>query len=90
MKKKKPISKILDQREKTHGGFPTQALTAQSLKYILTQMPNWVDMPGFMRESLELICTKISRAGHGNWQEIDHFCDGSGYFELIVRGLEKK
>lgn len=82
------IDKILEERGKTHGDFPTQALTAQALKYIISQMPNYNDMPGYMRESLDLIATKISRMGHGNWKEPDHARDGSGYFSLIVRELE--
>jgi hypothetical protein len=80
---------ILNEREKTHGDFPTQAITAQALKYIMAEMPNWEDMPSYMRESLDLIATKISRMGHGDWKHIDSPKDGSGYFELIVRELEK-
>ena len=83
------VEQILDEREKTHGDFTEQANTAQALKRILALTPNWQDMPPYMREAIELICTKLSRMGHGNWQEVDHPCDGSGYFKLIVRGLEK-
>ena len=82
-------AKILNERQKTHGDYPTQALTAQSLKYIITQMPQWHDMPAYMRESLEMISTKIARMGHGNWKEPDHAKDIAGYAELIVRALGK-
>lgn len=83
------VKEVLNEREKTHGNFTEQALTAQSLKYILSVTPNWHDMPGYMREALELVCTKMARMGHGNWQEVDHPRDISGYAELIVRGLEE-
>ena len=83
------VDDVLGAREKTHGDFTEQAKTAQALKRIISLTPNWQDMPPYMRESMDLICTKISRMGHGNWQEVDHPRDGSGYFELIARGLEK-
>lgn len=83
------IDEVLKERGKTHGDFPTQALTAQTLKYMIHQMPNWHDMPGYMRESLELIATKISRMGHGDWRHTDAPLDISGYATLIVDGLKK-
>jgi predicted amidohydrolase YtcJ len=83
------VEKILEDREKTHGDFATQSHTAQMLKYNLHAMPNWNGMPSYMRESLEMVCTKMARMGHGDWKEADHPEDGGGYFQLIVRELEK-
>ena len=83
------IDDVLNEREKTHGDFPTQAITAQELKHRLRNTPNWPKLPEYMRESLELICTKLARMTHGNWKDVDHPKDGSGYFELIVRELKK-
>ena len=80
---------LLSERQKTHGSFVDQAKTAQALKRVMCLTPNWQNMPPYMREGIELICTKMARMGHGDWQEADHPRDGSGYFELIVEGLWK-
>lgn len=80
---------VLNEREKTHGDYSQQALTAQALKHVIHETPNWNDMPSEMRESLELIATKISRMGHGNWRNVDTPVDIAGYAQLIVRSLEK-
>jgi len=82
-------NRLSSDRETTHGDFTTQALTAQALKYIMLHTPNWHDMPAYMREALELICTKLARSWSGDWKERDHYDDCIGYFTLILRGLEK-
>jgi len=83
------IEQILAERQKTHGDFSKQSATAQRLKSVLRNTPNWHKMPDGMREGLELICTKLSRMGHGSWEEADHLRDGAGYFTLIERDLSK-
>jgi len=81
---------ILNEREKTHGSYSSQAVTAQCLKSILHATINWDRMPPPMKESLELICTKMSRICHGDFLHADSFFDIAGYAQLIVRELEKK
>lgn len=83
------VNKLLEEREKTHGDFAKQAITAMALKYVIEQTPNWKEMPSFMRESLDLMATKISRMCHGNMREPEHMRDCAGYAMLIVRELEK-
>jgi hypothetical protein len=84
-----PIDDLLNEREKTHGVYSEQALTAQALKHVMREAPNWGQMPSYMRESLELIATKISRACHGSIIEKDVWVDIAGYSQLVVRELEK-
>jgi hypothetical protein len=83
------INDILNQRERTHGNFPEQAMTAQALKGLLAGTPNWPHMEPYMREALELICTKLSRMCHGNFNHVDAPLDVSGYAELMVKQLER-
>ncbi len=83
------VDDLLNEREKTHGVYSTQALTAQALKHVMSESPNWHQMPAYMRESLELIATKISRMCHGDINEVDAPRDISGYAQLMVRELEK-
>lgn len=80
---------ILDAREKTHGYYPVQSAAAQGMKDIIRAMPNYHRMPPFMRESLDMIVTKIARMGHGNAFEPDHVDDIIGYAELIAKEIKK-
>lgn len=81
--------KILDEREKTHGNYPVQSAAAQGMKDIIRVMPNYHKVPPFMKESLDMIATKIARTGHGDAFEIDHIADVIGYAELIAREIRK-
>lgn len=84
------IQDILNQRQKTHGNFPEQAMTAQALKGLLAGTPNWNDMEPYMREALELICTKLSRMCHGDLYHEDVFVDICGYSQLVLNALIKR
>jgi hypothetical protein len=79
---------ILNEREKTHGNFPTQAVTSQALKDIIRQAPNWEKLPAHMKESLDLIATKQSRILHGNFNFQDSWADIVGYAELVEMTLD--
>lgn len=82
-------NEILNEREKTHGDFGIQAQTAQRIKQAMVETPNWQSMPPYMKESLDLIATKISRMCHGDWKHVDSSKDIAGYAELVVAQLEK-
>ena len=81
---------ILNEREKTHGNYPIQAETAQSIKQCMKDTPNWNHIPAYYKESLEMVATKIARILHGDPYEPEHSRDGSGYFGLVTRELEVK
>ena len=74
-------SKILDEREKTHGDFFETAEIAQELKYIIDLNCERISSRVQM-EALEMICTKIARILAGNAMEADHWRDIAGYAEL--------
>lgn len=77
------VEETLAERNQTHGDFLEQAKTAQMLKQVLRNTPNWKSMVLDQRESLESSMTKISRICHGNHNEPDHWFDLSGYAQLI-------
>jgi hypothetical protein len=83
---------ILDEREKTHGDWKHQSVCSQGLKKLLRECGfNFnTSMSSSQRESLEMICVKLSRIVNGNPNEIDHWKDIAGYAQLVVRELEKK
>lgn len=74
---------ILKERQKTHGEYANVARIAQSLKAILQDGPSYDGLTLMQRESLDLICTKLSRIVCGA-PEKDHWVDLSGYADLIV------
>lgn len=76
--------KVLDEREKSHGYYGHTAAVAQQLKTIVRLNPNLSEV---QRESLDLICTKMSRIIAGNPDEPDHWLDIAGYAQLVHRHL---
>ena len=86
----KPVDKLLNERQKTHGEYAEQALTTIALRHVMQQMPNWNDMPAYMILALDMIAVKIARMGHGDWKHVDSAADISGYATLVVKELEKK
>lgn len=82
------VDEILKNRDEIHGNFENVAYTAQCLKNQIKIADN--ELPLIMRESLDLICTKMARIANGNCNEIDHWLDIAGYAQLVVNRLNKK
>jgi hypothetical protein len=82
------INRIIAEREKTHGNFPRQAKTAQSIKEVMRYTDNWEFMPEHQKEALELIATKLSRILNGNPAWHDTWHDIAGYAVLVANTLE--
>lgn len=76
----------LNERESTHGDYGVTAQIAQDLKEIIR--PHTQEMPAWMQESLDMICTKMARICSGNWMETDHLKDIEGYSALCRERLE--
>ena len=81
------IQTTLLEREATHGHYPVQAEFSQDFKEQLRAHRNWENLSYDQRESLELICMKVSRIMHGNPNEPDHWKDIAGYATLVVNAL---
>jgi hypothetical protein len=78
---------ILNERETTHGDYGKTAETAQGLKRVMydaRRLPT-----AAMRESIDLICTKMARIANGDASEPDHWRDIAGYASLVAERLER-
>ena len=83
------INKTLDERGARYGTYMNVAKTSQLLKGILAQAmndnPN--DVSYDMRESIDLICNKLSRIVNGDPNYDDSWHDIAGYATLISERL---
>lgn len=72
-------------RNKTHGDFSRNALLSQRLKDLIWPCvtPDWSYVA---RESIDMICLKLSRILSGMISEPDHWRDIAGYAQLVVDG----
>lgn len=75
-------TELIADRAATHGDWNTQAATAQALKRVLHDSPNWEMLTCQQREALEMVCVKMSRILNGNPDAQDHWDDLAGYWEL--------
>lgn len=82
------VAATLGEREKTYGCYRVQARTAVALKDAMHAAPGWQGLPSDMKESLDLIATKISRVLHGNPEHADNWHDIAGYALLIEERLK--
>lgn len=78
---------ILSDREQTHGSFREVAGYAQAMKQLMRSSRNWDRLDVAQAQALEVVADKVSRILCGDPSHIDHWQDGSGYFELVVRDL---
>lgn len=83
------INTTLNERANSHGDFKTQAALTQDLKTILRKTKNWETLPAFTKQSLEMICDKISRALEGNPKHQDHWHDIQGYAALAEQNYKR-
>lgn len=78
----------LTKKEATHGLYKDTALLSQTLKGVLYSGKNWEKLNTSQRESLELICLKISRILNGNPNVRDHWDDVVGYAQLASDSIK--
>lgn len=82
------INATLAQRNATHGDYREQAAFAQQFKRMMRAGRNWERLDFYQAQSLEAFADKISRVLCGDYNEVDHYRDVSGYATLVVRELE--
>lgn len=82
------VSKILDERQKTHGDFRTHAEMAQDLKDVMNRAQQ--PLTAVQAEGLEMILHKVARILNGNPDHRDHWDDIAGYATLVSRHLQKQ
>ena len=81
------IQDTLNERQKTHGEFKTNATVAQVLKAIFREQKNWAFLSVIQKEALDFTASKIGRIFSGNADEPDHWKDIAGYNTLVVNNL---
>ena len=81
------IDQILNEREQTHGLFREVAGYSQALKTLMRSSRNWAQLDVAQAQALEVIADKMARILCGDPSFPDHWQDGAGYFELVLRDL---
>jgi hypothetical protein len=83
------VAETLAEREVIYGNYQIKAMAIQEIKSAMRNTPGWEKLPADMKESLELIATKIGRILHGAPNQHDSWHDISGYATLIADRLDK-
>jgi hypothetical protein len=78
---------ILSEREQTHGLFREVAGYSQAIKNVMRTSRNWNRLDVAQAQALEVVADKVARILCGDPSFSDHWQDGAGYFELVVRDL---
>lgn len=79
-KSKRPA--LLNERQKTHGNFATNARLSQAAKAAFEAEPTYIDLCDVHKESLDMIALKLSRILSGQANFKDHWADIAGYAKL--------
>jgi hypothetical protein len=82
------IEQLIAERENTHGDYRVNAATAQAIKSIFRDAPNWVRLSTSERESLDQIACKIGRIMCGDPGHTDSWRDIAGYATLVTQQLD--
>lgn len=83
------VSETLDKRGKTYGEYTRVGIVSQNLKDILRSGASWSMTEPYMRESLDMLCNKLSRIVNGNPYYADSWHDIAGYATLVEVELNK-
>lgn len=83
------IEETLESRGKNYGVYTRVGLVSQHLKDILRSGASWSMTEPYMRESLDMICNKLSRIVNGNPYYGDSWHDIAGYAKLVEDELAK-
>jgi len=83
------LTEILAQRGDSYGDYGEQAHLSQLLKDRIRNSQSYPDMLAIERESLEMICTKLSRILTGSPHHVDSWVDIAGYAQLVVDRLRR-
>ena len=81
------IDDTLAQRANTHGDFRDNSAISQKIKQIIFTSPNAAAFLPEQAEALDMIAHKIARICCGDFNEVDHWLDISGYSTLVYKSL---
>jgi len=80
---------VIESREESHGDYRVQAALSQAQKDLLRASPGWERLAPDQRETLDMICVKMSRVLNGDPNTADHWLDMAGYATLVHNHLTK-
>lgn len=84
-----PAQATIEERNSTHGDYEVQATLSQALKTLLRRQTGWDNLSIEQRETLDMLCVKMSRVLCGDPNEPDHWLDMMGYVKLVHNQLLK-
>jgi len=79
---------VLENRGGDYGDYEYMSRVAQNLKNVMNTGTSSLNFA--QQESVDMICTKLSRIACGNPNKSDTWQDIAGYATLIVNILEKE
>jgi hypothetical protein len=82
------VDATLTERGKDYGDYPQKAAFIQEVKYFMRSSPSWDDMDPDMRESVDMIATKMGRIAYGDPSHLDSWVDIAGYAKLVADRLQ--
>ena len=82
------VEAILAQRGEDYGDYLRKAVFIQEMKYFMRSSPSWDDMDPDMRESVDMIATKMGRIAYGDPSHLDSWVDIAGYAKLVADRLQ--
>ena len=84
------LAEILQERGRDYGSYEKVAATAQRLKAVMRKGKGCEWMPDAHRESVDMICSKLARLAHGDFNKIDTWQDIAGYATLVVKAIRDR
>ena len=83
------ITKILNERQATHGDYVSKCTFIQVVKEDMrNENGNWHRLDSDMQESLDMAIHKIGRIIYGDPYHIDNWIDIAGYIMLVANRLQ--
>ena len=82
------VEAILAQRGRNYGDYPQKAEFIQNMKLMVRMSQSWFKMDPDMRESVDMIATKMGRIAYGDPSHLDSWVDIAGYAKLVADRLQ--
>ncbi len=83
------VTETLSDREVSYGAYRDNSAIAQSIKQELHDSAMWEDMPPYIRETMDMIASKLSRLANGDPYHRDSWVDIMGYTQLVLDEFDR-
>ena len=82
------VDATLTERGKDYGDYASKAEFIQNMKLMVRMSQSWFKMDSDMRESVDMIVTKMGRIAYGDPSHLDSWVDIAGYAKLVADRLQ--